>query len=551
MTVEPERPSSLPAAGAGDVLESEAAVQALLESSAGQDVHVLRAVLRVTQAALGVQRLEDALEVIAEQSRQALDASSFSISRWERDTGVLRTLINVGDLGPGEERHPVDETYPLADYALLTDLLRKGEPYIDSIDQPGGTGLLERCGKESELAVPVVYDSRMWGELWATGTDGRRFSENDVRMLQAIAAQVSMAIGRAELFSEVSQYAFEDPLTRVANRRGLDERLRTVRHGEELTLVVCDVDGLKTVNDQDGHPAGDALLRGVADAMSTVASGWTGSLVARLGGDEFCVVLPGRSLAAAKDYAQEASRLLTTELGPERSVCWGASASRPGTSARELIAAADAALLDAKRLGPGRLRLSPDEHRDTADRRTSSPRGRRAEEDLLPRVVALLDERAPATSREALELLAYELSRIFNAAAWSLSETTEDGTGIRTIRGVESELDRSSGLRTVEGADANVYPLAEYPTTARALEEGAAFVVGVDAPGSDPAEVEVLKELGYRALLGVGTHDGKRGYLLEIYSDGDYAGLSAHAAHVRVLAHHCTRGRHAQMPRPS
>ena len=48
-------------------------------------------------------------------------------------------------------------------------------------------------------------------------------------------------------------------------------------------------------------------------------------------------------------------------------------------------------------------------------------------------------------------------------------------------------------------------------------------MVGVEAPGSDPAEVEVLRELGYRALLGVGTHDGERGYLLEIYSDGDYA----------------------------
>ena len=157
MTVEPERPSSLPGAGAGHALESDAAVQALLESSAGQDVHALRAVLRVTQAALGVQRLEDALEVIAEQSRLALDAASFSISRWERDTGVLRTLINVGDLGPGEERHPVDETYPLADYALVADLLRKGEPYIDSIERPGGhraAGALrqgERAGRPGDV----------------------------------------------------------------------------------------------------------------------------------------------------------------------------------------------------------------------------------------------------------------------------------------------------------------------------------------------------------------------------------------------------------------
>ena len=82
------------------------------------------------------------------------------------------------------------------------------------------------AGKESELAVPVMYESVMWGELWATGAGGRRFGPTTSRLLKAIAAQVSVAIGRAELFSEVSQFAYEDPLTRLANRRGLDERLR-------------------------------------------------------------------------------------------------------------------------------------------------------------------------------------------------------------------------------------------------------------------------------------------------------------------------------------
>ena len=103
--------------------------------------------------------------------------------------------------------------------------------------------------------MPVMYEGAMWGELWASGTRGRRFGPEDVRLLEAIAAQVSVAIGRAELFSEVSRYAYEDPLTRVANRRALDECLREFENRQGMpTVLVCDVDGLKEINDPTVTP---------------------------------------------------------------------------------------------------------------------------------------------------------------------------------------------------------------------------------------------------------------------------------------------------------
>ena len=560
MSAEPERLSpglitgeqltaAAPVANSGG--GAETAVLELLESSAGNDPRALRAVLRVSQAVLGAHRLDEALEVIAAESLAALDAASFSISRWERERGVLRTLINVGELGPGEERWPHDEHYPLAEYGGVAELLRQGQVYVNAIDAPdadaAGVRVLRELGKESELAVPVMYESVMWGELWATGVRGRRFGPDDVRLLKAIAAQVSVAIGRAELFSEVSQFAYEDPLTRLANRRGLDEHLRELgAENVTSTLLVCDVDRLKEVNDRDGHPAGDALLRGIADALSAVASAYPGSLVARLGGDEFCVVLPGRSLSDAEHFARAASRQLLRDLGPESTVCWGgAGPDRGARSAHELIAAADSALLEAKRLGPGRMRLRnpgdgaiPDGPEPRRERATG---GRRAADDLVPRVIELLDKRQPPDTLAALELLAYEFSRAVDAAAWSISATTEDGTGIRTVRGVESQLDPGSGLRVVELAEDVVYPLADYPTTAEALENGTAFVVDIDRPGCDPAEVEVLRELGYRALLAVGTSDARLGYLLEIYFDGNHPDLITFAPHLRVLAHYCAR----------
>ncbi len=536
------------------------AVSDLLDSVAGMDARAVRMVLTVSQAALGAQHFDDALEVIAEHSLVALEAASFSIIRWERERGVLRTLVSVGELGPGEERWPKNEEYPLADYRYDMDLLRQGRSYVGSIDDEkdaASLAVLRQLEKESQLAVPVIYEGAMWGELWASGSRGRRFGPDDVRLLEAIAAQVSVAIGRAELFSEVSRYAYEDPLTRVANRRALDECLRGFEDRQATpTVLVCDLDGLKEVNDRDGHPAGDALLCGVAGALNDVASEFRASLVARLGGDEFCVVLPAGSRADAERFACTASRQIARELGPDVSLCWGGAVRvAEGTTAHELIAAADAALLEAKRLGPRRLRLRASGDRalpEPADlRRQSAVSGRRPVDSLIPRVVELLHRRRPATTLDALKLLTYELSNAVNAAAWSISSTTVDFAGIRTVQGIESALDLKSGLRVVEQAEHAVYPLADYPATAHALEDGCAFVAGVDLEGSDPAEVAALRELGYNALLGVGTFDGKRGYLLEIYSDTDHSELVAIAAHAHVLTHYCVQavtGQH-QTPR--
>jgi diguanylate cyclase (GGDEF)-like protein len=529
----------------------EFAVLDLLESEDGSDLGALRAVLRIGQAALGAQRVEDVLEVVAEESLRALGAASFSISRWQRDRDVLQTLINVGELGPGEERWPVAEEYPLSDFQEVVDLLQRGQPYMSAVDDPKSSWdartFLQRLDKECELAVPVVYESVTWGELWATGHGGRRFGERDVRLLQAIAEQVSQAIARAEQFGRVTRFAYEDQLTRLANRRLLDERLAEV-DAQSLTLLACDVDGLKEVNDREGHPAGDALLRGVAGALSVTASAFPKSLVARAGGDEFCVLLPGSPLAAAERFARAASRRIAADVGTEVSVCWGAANSASTTGAPgELMEAADAALLEAKAHGPGRLRLRVADdsglptllHRD----RTPHSTGRRAIDELVPRVVELLDQRDPHDSVSALELLAQELSRALDAAAWSISATIDDGKKLRAVSGVGSELDPQSGVRLLDSVVESVYAVADFPATARALAERDAFIAGPQVPGSDPAELTVLEELGYEAVIVVGAADSERGYLLELYADRDTSPLEPVLAHARVLAGYCMRAK--------
>ena len=300
-------------------------------AAAGMDeVPVLRALLEISQAVQRAQYFDEALEVIAEQALLALDAASLSISRWERPDNVLRTLVNVGDLGPGEERWPENELYPVTDDQHVVELLQHGRPYISSIDDenvdPAAVAVLRRVNKESELAVAVMFDDTMWGELWATGAGGRRFGLDDIQLLQAIAAHVAVAIGRTELFSMVWRYAFEDPLTGLANRRKIDEWTVLDEGGQSRPAVlVCDVDGLKEVNDRRGHPAGDAVLRGVATVLTGIASATTGSLVARLGGDEFCIVLPHSTLSDAERFARDAGRLLRRDTAESVSLSWGAA----------------------------------------------------------------------------------------------------------------------------------------------------------------------------------------------------------------------------------
>lgn len=518
----------------------------LLDVANTEQVHVLRALLHMSQAVLCARYFDEVLEAIAFHTLTALDAASVSVSRWERSDNVLRTLINVGDLGPGEQRWPDDETYPVDDDRRVTQLLQQGRPYIASIDDdpPDPLSLLRQVEKESELAVPVMYNDVMWGELWVTGTDGRRFGPDDVQILQAIAAHMAVAVGRSQLFSAVWRQAYEDPLTGLANRRGLDDYFANLDlDATQPAIVLCDLDAFKEINDELGHPAGDTVLRQVADALSEIASATADSTVARLGGDEFCAVLPSAGAADAERFARAAGRLIGERTAGAISLSWGVAVFGPHASTGEaLIAVADAALLEAKRLGPGRL--STGSPTPTSSSRTESRR-RTGETDaahrlthLVPHTVGLLDQRRPTDIVDALELAAVQMCNAVDAAAWSISQTTEDGTGVWCLRGVRSSRDGTSGLRVLAPSRGTVYPLSDFPSTAHALETGEPYLAAMDVDGCDAHELALLAEMGYRGVLGVAVGDPRR-HLLEIYSDTGYAPLAAVAPYARVLANHC------------
>ena len=132
----------------------------------------LHALIDVAAAAASAHRLEEVLELAAERSLKALDAASLSISRMDVEAGLVRTLVNVGDLAPGEERFPKDETYSVEDYPELIALLSEGRSALAAVDDPGSDPaqreLIRRLGKESSLSVAMMLEGKPWGELEVT-----------------------------------------------------------------------------------------------------------------------------------------------------------------------------------------------------------------------------------------------------------------------------------------------------------------------------------------------------------------------------------------------
>ena len=121
-----------------------------------------------------------------------------------------------------------------------------------------------------------------------------------------------------------------------------------------VSLLLCDLDGLKTIDDGQGHEAGDRALRNVAETLVRRAAGLPGTFVARLAGDEFSILMEERGL----DEALLLGRGVIEDLadGTGESLSFGAASSLGATDdAAQLLGDADAALYVAKRRGGARV----------------------------------------------------------------------------------------------------------------------------------------------------------------------------------------------------
>jgi diguanylate cyclase (GGDEF)-like protein len=177
-----------------------------------------------------------------------------------------------------------------------------------------------------------------------------------------------VALVIVRMMRELQRASQHDQLTGLLNRRGVESRLqaetaRLHRHGVPFAVLSIDVDHFKRINDQHGHPAGDAVLQALARIF--VKSGRGVDVAARAGGEEFWIVMPGTGL----DGARVAADRVLTEVRALR-VPWAgrqiaatvsigvAQTVSPDETAEQLMHRLDAALYRAKQGGRDRVEVS-------------------------------------------------------------------------------------------------------------------------------------------------------------------------------------------------
>lgn len=342
----------------------------------------LRAVVELAQAMAAAHTPRESAHAAAQGVRQALGGSFAAISKWERELGKLRVLVNVGELAEGEEEFPEDESYPVHEFPEIVGFLHEqwagGEPsaWVETAETdpvphgPGDGGpynhqrvaALRRRGRGCCVVAPIVLHGRAWGELYVARRTGRPvFDRADADFASVLAAVTAAGIAQTERLAEARRLAFTDALTGLANRRAvdmrLDEALELHRGGDVVvSLVVCDLNGLKRVNDSRGHAVGDRLLERFGSVLSLCGAMLPGTLAARLGGDEFCLLAVG---PPADEVVKVAGELCDRagELDLGEGVAVGVASTGdpigPVRSGRRLFRLADAAQYKAKAAGSG------------------------------------------------------------------------------------------------------------------------------------------------------------------------------------------------------
>ena len=299
---------------------------------------------------------QKSVELLTELGKEIVDAERASLWFRDEEKGVYRTLVAIGadpievPKGRGIVGEAIEENKP-----IISNIPYLNENFYAEADWKTG------FTTHAILCVPITSESgHVIGAYQVlnkqTGVD--EFSEQDANRLSLVAAYCGKTLEAQMHFEE----NIIDPLTGLKNRKGFYNFYESIK-SHVSSVIICDIDLFKNVNDTYGHNAGDAVLVHISDTMKKNIQELLGdnTEVFRWGGEEFIILMPDNELAQAVDFAEK------LRAGIERTECYtegenikvtmsfGVAEADIGCDLAEIIKAADDNLYSAKKQGRNKV----------------------------------------------------------------------------------------------------------------------------------------------------------------------------------------------------
>jgi len=248
--------------------------------------------------------------------------------------------------------------------------LRTGHPHLVVTGDPTAPCAHAMGVNNTYLCIPILSQGETLGILHLQATAAAPHLESgDLAIKTTFAGQVGLSIANIRLREALRTQSVRDALTGLYNRRYLEEVLerevrRAARAAQSLGILMIDLDHFKKFNDTYGHEAGDAVLRETGQFLTKGIR--AEDFVCRFGGEEFVVILPTADMEASRARAERLRSKMREQTVMHQGRSLGmvtisvgvASFPQHGTSPKELMAAADAALYEAKRGGRDQVALA-------------------------------------------------------------------------------------------------------------------------------------------------------------------------------------------------
>lgn len=309
------------------------------------------------------QELAVILDQVMVQGASLVGAKAACIAFYDTGSKRFRDWVTHG-LSPHFVSNMVFSPGGLADETFTTGT------YVLSNDRPETRHQLSRLAREEGIrgfvCLPLTSRSGRLGVIYFYLVDRDSFTLAEIELLRTFAHLAASAIENARLYERLEAEARTDTLTGLNNRRVFDRRLedehrRAKRYGKPYALLMLDIDHFKRVNDDYGHPAGDAVMAALGRILTVQVR--EVDTVARYGGEEFAAIFPEISGSIARDIGERIRKAIagtpfTLPDGRQIGVTVSIGVScypNCATDAQALVDTADQAMYVAKQSGRNRV----------------------------------------------------------------------------------------------------------------------------------------------------------------------------------------------------